>query len=99
MSVPDSLTVDEAARVLRRGRSAAYELTGRYLASGRATGLPVIRVGRLLRVPRVELEMFAATSITDFPATRSCVETTPSNPAKRQQHQRLASHDPQLPLV
>ncbi len=43
------LTVEEAARVLRIGRSAAY-------AAARAGELPVISVGRSLRVPRHRLE-------------------------------------------
>jgi excisionase family DNA binding protein len=42
------LTVEEAAVVLRIGRSAAY-------AAARRGELPVIRVGRCLRVPRHRL--------------------------------------------
>lgn len=54
------LTVEEAAKVLRIGRSLAYQLTGEYLGSGGVTGLPCIRLGGCLRVPRwalVELVM------------------------------------------
>jgi hypothetical protein len=46
------LTVEEAARMLRIGRSAAYEQARRYIASGGVEGLPVLRMGRALRVPR-----------------------------------------------
>ena len=46
------LTIDEAARVLRIGRSSAYQLAHEYEASGGVAGLPVIRLGGCLRVPR-----------------------------------------------
>ena len=52
----DFLTVLEAAKVLRLGRTCAYELAARYEETGGAEGLPVVRVGRLLRVPRGRLE-------------------------------------------
>jgi excisionase family DNA binding protein len=43
------LTVEEAARLLRIGRSQAY-------AAARTGELPTIRIGRSLRVPRHRLE-------------------------------------------
>jgi hypothetical protein len=46
------LTIEEAARVLRIGRSLAYQLANEYLATGGTAGMPVIRVGGCLRVPR-----------------------------------------------
>jgi len=46
------LTIEEAARVLWVGRSLAYQLAGEYEASGGLSGLPVIRLGGCLRVPR-----------------------------------------------
>ena len=51
-SLPALLTIDETARVLRIGRSLAYQLAAEYAASSGTRGLPVIRVGTCLRVPR-----------------------------------------------
>ena len=59
---PVVLTVEEAARVLRIGRSAAYEQARRYLATGGAEGLPVIRFGRRMRVPRQALSRLLSLS-------------------------------------
>lgn len=50
--LPAVLTVEEAAAVLRIGRGAAYELARRYRFTGGREGLPVIELGRSLRVPR-----------------------------------------------
>jgi excisionase family DNA binding protein len=46
---PIVLTVEEAGRVLRIGRSAAYQ-------AARSGELPTIRIGRCLRVPLHRLE-------------------------------------------
>src|SRR5207302_11495007 len=54
------LTVEEAAAELRIGRRLAYELAARFEQSGGAEGLPVIRLGRCLRVPRARLEALLA---------------------------------------
>ena len=49
------LTLMEAATLLRIGRTTAYELAHEYLENGGMSGLPVIRVGRQLRVTRASL--------------------------------------------
>ena len=81
-AAPDLLTVEEAADVLRIGRTKAYELARRYLVTGGAEGLPVVRVGHLLRVPRQALlEQFigGADHLAD-PARRTRREHQPRSP-------------------
>lgn len=55
--LPEFLTVEEAARFLRIGRTTAYSLARAYRSTGR--GLPVVAVGRLLRVPTARLVAWA----------------------------------------
>ncbi len=52
---PDLMTVDEAAEYLRISRTLGYQLARQYRISGGEAGLPVVQVGRSLRVPRDEL--------------------------------------------
>lgn len=56
--LPEFLTVEEAAQLLRISRSTAYSLAAAYRRTG--DGLPVIRLGRLLRVPTARLAAWAA---------------------------------------
>ncbi len=57
--LPDFLTVEEAAAVLRIGRTSAYLLCQRWRYSDGEVGLPVVRVGRQLRIPRAALVRLA----------------------------------------
>jgi hypothetical protein len=50
--LPEMLTVDEAADVLRISRSSAYEGVGLFQATSGAEGIPSVRIGRSLRVPK-----------------------------------------------
>ena len=61
---PDFLTVEEAGSVLRFSRGKAYELAREYLATGGASGMPVIRLGRQLRVPRALFEQWIGGPVT-----------------------------------
>jgi hypothetical protein len=54
-------TVEEAAVRLLIGRTKAYRMAGQYLASGGRKGMPVIRLGRCLRVPAWALWVLAST--------------------------------------
>lgn len=56
--LPPFLRVEEAASILRISRSAAYELAHAWLSSDGAAGLPVIRLGRTIRVPRAAIERY-----------------------------------------
>src|ERR671910_592452 len=69
--LPDFLTVVEAARLLRIGRTSAYLLTQQWIYSDGREGLPVVRVGRQLRVPRRALERLARGELTPVPAPPS----------------------------
>ena len=48
--------MEEAARVLRIGRTKAYEMAREWRDTNGASGLPVIDLGSVLRVPREPLE-------------------------------------------
>src|SRR5437870_524581 len=55
--------MEEAARLLRIGRTVAYQLAQRYIATDGAEGMPAKRVGRQLRVPRDLLEAWVGTTL------------------------------------
>jgi len=64
--VPDLLTVEEAALVLRIGRTKAYALTQAWRDSGGEFGIPVIEIGGL-RVPKARLEEIIGAPILTLP--------------------------------
>ncbi len=54
--LPAFLRVEEVARILRISRSAAYELANAWLSTDGEAGLPAVRLGRSLRIPRAAVE-------------------------------------------
>lgn len=92
--LPDFLTVEETARILRIGRTAAYELSRRYEETDGAEGIPVIRVGRLMRVPRRALERWNGGPLTDPETNDSSPSPQPTR--RRQRKPRLSQEE--LPL-
>ncbi|MGI9053942.1 MAG: helix-turn-helix domain-containing protein [Ilumatobacteraceae bacterium] len=58
---PLMMTVEEAAEVLRVSRAHGYALARRYEALDGTKGVPVLRVGNCLRVPRWALVEFLST--------------------------------------
>ena len=66
-TMPELLTVMEAAGVSRVGRTTAYDLVGEYFATDGASGMPCCRVGGQLRVPRVLFEEWLGLRLTVWP--------------------------------
>ena len=57
--LPDFLTIEEAARVLRIGRGQAYELARRWQVTGGAEGLPNVEIGtKTKRVPKTAIARY-----------------------------------------
>jgi excisionase family DNA binding protein len=50
--LPDMLRVEEAASVLRIGRAAVYAGVAQFEATAGRQGIPCIRIGRSVRVPK-----------------------------------------------
>ncbi|MGH9036334.1 MAG: hypothetical protein ACRD0O_11270 [Acidimicrobiia bacterium] len=63
--IPPFLTVAEAGRLLRIGRTKAYELTKEWRATGGRSGLPVVDLGDVLRVPGPAIERMLGTGVAD----------------------------------
>ncbi len=86
--LPSLLTVEEAGTLLRIGRTKAYAMTREWRETGGRSGLPVIDLGHVLRVPRRALEELIGTELTDddgadwFGETREV--STPTDAPKQQ---------------
>ena len=61
--IPPFLTVEEASRLLKIGRTKAYLLTQEWRATGGRSGLPVVDLGDVLRVPGPAIEQMLATGL------------------------------------
>jgi excisionase family DNA binding protein len=69
--LPDFLTVDEAAAILRISRANAYQLVGLGFATDGREGIRALRVGRQIRVPLRELEVLNGGPLTPRRASKS----------------------------
>ncbi len=54
------LRVREAAVILGISRSATYELANAWLATGGQAGLPAVRMGRSILIPRTAIDRLAS---------------------------------------
>jgi excisionase family DNA binding protein len=72
--LPAFLRVEEAAAIVRIGRTTAYELAARYETTDGEEGLPVVRVGRQLRVPTARLEQWAGAPLSSLPPEPAPIE-------------------------
>jgi excisionase family DNA binding protein len=64
------LRVRDAARVLGISNSAAYDQANAWLATDGRTGLPAVRVGRSILIPRAALDRLASVGSEDHPDIR-----------------------------
>ena len=98
--LPLTLTVEEAARLLRIGRSHAYNLIKVYFATDGIEGLPALRLGDLLRVPKAALHQLLTTGrvvqLITQPAPVAIDHATGSRPTTRK---RRTSDHAQLSLL
>lgn len=62
--LPPLLTIEEAASLLRIGRTKAYAMASEWRQTGGASGLPVIDLGHVLRVPLRALEELAGAELS-----------------------------------
>ncbi len=80
--LPELLTIEEAARVIRVGRTRAYAMAREWRETGGKSGLPVVDFGHALRVPLCQLETIVGGPLTtddaDAPATTAGLESTPA---------------------
>ena len=98
---PDFLTVEEAARIVRIGRTTAYDIAREYEATAGASGLPVVRFGKQLRVPRYRLEEWLGGPITwpiaivDAPVASpsASITTVPASKRSTRRSTRPANQD------
>jgi hypothetical protein len=98
--LPILLRVDEAMRVLRIGRSKAYEMTTLYETSGGTKGLPCLRMGDLLRIPRFALEEYVTTGrIVQLLPQLEFDATVIAIPARKSARTRQTTDRSQLSLL
>ena len=70
------LTVEEAGELLRVGRSKAYAMAREWRETKGRSGLPVIDLGNVLRVPRPALEEMIGADLSTIPSD----DARPSDP-------------------
>jgi len=63
--IPALLTVEEAGRLLRIGRTKAYAMAREWRETEGQSGLPVVDLGHVLRVPRRALEELIGAELPD----------------------------------
>jgi hypothetical protein len=80
--IPPFLTVEEASRLLKIGRTKAYDLTKEWRATGGRSGLPVVDLGDVLRVPGPAIEKMLGTGLSSAPqlAEQLRTESAPTAP-------------------
>ena len=86
--LPSLLTVEEAGELLRIGRTKAYAMAREWRETDGRSGLPVIDLGHVLRVPRRALEELLGSELIDVPRAR---------PADKASQTSVSAEPPQSP--
>ena len=97
LRLPLLLTVEEAGALLRIGRTKAYAMAREWRETDGRSGLPVIDLGHVLRVPRHALEEMVGVQLVD----EVPIEPEPSTNSKsrtRRPNQRRPRSSDQLDL-
>jgi excisionase family DNA binding protein len=94
LTLPDFLSVSEAARVLRVSRNSAYKLANLFIDSDGAEGIPAVRFGRSIRIPRIAIEAILGgrVSLPEFDERKASPEqATPVGRSRRKRTTRPRS--------
>jgi len=81
---PELLTIGEAARFLRVGRTKAYVMAQEWRATGGRTGLPAVNFGHVLRVPRRALERLIDDALAGPPEASALAVEAPRPPTMQE---------------
>ena len=105
------MTIEEAAKVLRIGRTKAYALATEWRTTGGQSGLPVVDFGNVLRVPLCQLELLVGGELTAPDDTSDPVpsvepapdqrdeQSVPATPRQRRTTKRTHKDTDQLSLI
>ena len=85
--LPILLTVEEASELLRIGRTKAYAMAREWRETDGRSGLPVVDLGNVLRVPRQGLEDLLGTELSAVPLPY---------PAEKARQTPVSAEPPQL---
>lgn len=92
LRLPVFLTVEEASALLRIGRTKAYAMAREWRETDGRSGLPVIDLGHVLRVPRRALEEMVGSELVDNPLPES-EPSAHSSPRSRPSQRRPRTSD------
>lgn len=92
--IPVLLTVEEAGELLRIGRTKAYAMAREWRETDGQSGLPVIDLGHVLRVPRQALEKLIGADLSTVVNEDQEPPGKAGGPARRLGHDTLQPSEP-----
>ena len=84
--IPVLLTVEEAGELLRIGRTKAYAMAREWRETDGRSGLPVIDLGHVLRVPRQALEELVGSDLSHVSGQGWVDEAPAAVPHRESEH-------------